>query len=342
MSRMSLPRGCDTPLSETYDVALLDLDGVVYIGHHAVPGAAEALAKARAAGQRLAFVTNNASRTPSAVADLLTGLGVPAGPEDVVTSSQAAARLLSERLPAGSAVLVVGSTALRKAVQARGLRAVTLAADRPAAVVQGYDPNLSYGLIAEGAQAVAAGALFVASNADVTIPARSGPPRPGNGALLQVIKSATGVEPIVTGKPERPLHRESILRTEARRPLVVGDRLDTDIEGAHNGGADSLLVLTGVTDAGHLVTAGPRHRPTYLAADLRGLLTPHPAVEADQEGGFRCGGWTATWERDRVVLSGDGDPHDGLRALCGAAWRTAEPAPAAAVRQALDRLGLER
>ncbi|MBC6471343.1 HAD-IIA family hydrolase [Actinomadura alba] len=367
-------RPCDRPLSEAYDVALLDLDGVVYVGHRPVPGAADALGKARAAGQRLAFVTNNAFRTPGAVADLLTRLGVPAAPDDVVTSAQAAARLLAERLPAGSPVLVVGGMGLRHALHGQGLRPVSTAADRPAAVVQGYDPNLSYGLIAEGAQAVSDGALFLASNGDLTIPGESGPPRPGNGALIQVIRTATGVDPIITGKPERPLHREAVMRTGAERPLVVGDRLDTDIEGAHNGGADSLLVLTGVTDALAAVTAVPEHRPTYLAADLSGLLTSHPEVRRSPgpEGdSYTCGGWTARWTGETVVVSrhegdGDGDGggdgrdiddsddggdrtgdrhgaggdgYDGLRALCAAAWRAEEPAEPAAVRQALDHLG---
>ncbi|HEY8480146.1 MAG TPA: HAD hydrolase-like protein, partial [Spirillospora sp.] len=228
-------KGSDRPLCEAYDVALLDLDGVVYVGRRPVPAAAESLAKARAAGQRLAFVTNNASRTPSAVAALLTEVGVPAEADDVVTSAQAAARLLAERLPAGSEVLVVGGMGLRHAVRAQGLRPVSTAAGRPAAVVQGYDPNLGYGLLAEGTKAVATGALFVGSNGDLTIPGPDGPPHPGNGSLLRVIAAATGVEPIVTGKPERPLHQESVRRTGAERPLVVGDRLDTDIEGAHNG-----------------------------------------------------------------------------------------------------------
>lgn len=324
-------------LCERYDVGLLDLDGVVYVGHRAVPGAAEALGKARAS-MRLAFVTNNASRTPAAVAQLLTGLGVPCEAADVVTSSQAAARLLAERLPAGARVLVVGSTALRHAVLAVGLRPVSLAADRPAAVVQGFDPALSYGLIAEGGQAVQAGALFVASNGDLTIPGGTGTPRPGNGALTRVIQTATGVAPVVTGKPETPLHRESILRTGAKRPLVVGDRLDTDIEGAFNGGADSLLVFTGVTDPLTAATAPPHHRPTYLAPDLTGLLTPYPEVRTDGDR-HTCEGWTAAWQADRIELTGDGAPYDGLRALCAAAWHAATPATPDAVRPALTHLG---
>ncbi|WP_018656629.1 HAD-IIA family hydrolase [Actinomadura flavalba] len=330
-------QGSQGPLSEAYDVALLDLDGVVYVGHRPVPGAAEALAKARAAGQRLAFVTNNASRTPSAVATLLGQVGVPAEPSDVVTSSQAAARYIAERLEPGAKVLVVGSTALRRALYDRGLRPVSLASDRPQAVVQGYDPGLAYGLIAEGAKAVRAGALFVASNGDATIPDHDGVPKPGNGSLLQVIRNATGVDPVVAGKPERPLHRESILRTGAERPLVVGDRLDTDIEGAVNGGADSLLVFTGVTEPVDALTAPPHHRPTYLSADLGGLLIEHPAVVRDGDA-WTCGGWAAAWDGDAVRLTGGGTADDGLRALAGAAWRDATPAPRAAVTAALDVL----
>ncbi|WP_433337941.1 HAD-IIA family hydrolase [Spirillospora sp. CA-294931] len=326
-------------LCEAYDVALLDLDGVVYVGHRPVGRAAESLEKARAAGQRLAFVTNNASRTPSSVAALLTEVGVPASAEDVVTSAQAAATLLSERLSPGAKVLVVGGMGLRSALYARGLRPVSTAAEGPDAVVQGYDPRLSYGLIAEGAKAVRRGALFVGSNGDLTIPGGDGPPQPGNGALLQVIRAATGVEPIVTGKPERPLHHESIVRTGAEKPLVVGDRLDTDIEGAYNGGADSLLVFTGVTDPMGALTAPVHQRPTYLAADLTGLLVPHPEVRV--EGGrFACEGWTARWEGGEVVLDGDGDPYWGLRALAAAAWRSEAVAERDAVATALGRLDL--
>ncbi|MFC0040879.1 HAD-IIA family hydrolase [Actinomadura rayongensis] len=332
-------RGSDRPLSEVYDVALLDLDGVVYVGHRPVPGAAEALAKARAAGQRLAFVTNNASRTPSAVATLLRSVGVPADPADVVTSSQAAATLLAERLPAGAKVLVVGGAALRRALHARGLRPVSTAAEKPAAVVQGFDPSLSYGLIAEGAKAVLAGALFVGSNGDRTIPDGDGVPKPGNGSLLQVIRSATGVDPIVTGKPERPLHHESVVRTGAEHPLVVGDRLDTDIEGAHNGGADSLLVFTGVTRPRDVLTAPPEHRPTFLAADLGGLVAGHPEVVRDGDA-WRCNAWTATRDGDALSVEGSGDPYDGLRALAAASWRDAAAPSAEAVDGPLRTLGL--
>ena len=315
-----LPRASEQPLCQAYDVGLLDLDGVVYIGGKAVPGASEALRKASEEGMRLAYVTNNANRTPAAVAEVLTGFGIAATREDVVTSAQAAARLLASRLPAASAVLVVGGMGLRVALRERGLRPVSTALDRPAAVVQGYAPGISYPLLAEGGLAVAAGALFVGTNADRTLPGPHGP-QPGNGSLLQVISTATGQTPLIAGKPEPPLHEESVLRTGARHPLVVGDRLDTDIEAAQRVGADSLLVLTGVTSPAEAVLAPPHQRPTYLADDLSGLVEPQPTVSS--EGGtFGCGGWTAPWAGDgrRLELSGRGTRIDGLRALCAAGW----------------------
>ncbi len=337
------PGGTDIPPARRYDVALLDLDGVVYIGTEAVPGAREALAAAAGEGMRLAYVTNNASRTPEAVAELLNGLGVPADPADVVTSSQAAARLLAERLAPGAAVLVVGGPALRREVEAVGLRAVGRADAGPEAVVQGWAPGLGWADLAEAAYAVAGGAWWVATNVDRTIPTARGI-APGNGALVGAVRIATGVEPVVAGKPQPPLHRETILRTGARHPLVVGDRLDTDIEGAVAAGADSLLVLTGVTGPADLLAAPPRRRPTYVAADLSGLLTPHPQPTRTADGGHHCGGWTATVADGVLHLDAPtgGDPLNGLRAACAAAWSAATPpdadhALAATLRPALAR-----
>ncbi|GIH77160.1 HAD-IIA family hydrolase [Planobispora longispora] len=313
-------------LVDGYDTLLLDLDGVVYLGRNAVPGAPEALRQAKDRGVRLAYVTNNASRTPGAIAQHLSGLGAPATPEDVVTSAQAAARLIAERFGPGAAVLVVGGMGLRGALRAQGLRPVSTALDEPVAVAQGIAPDLSYSLLSEGALAVRRGALFVAANGDSTMPTGRGE-LPGNGAMTRVIATATGVEPIVAGKPEPPLHRESILRTCARRPLVVGDRLDTDIEGAANAGVDSLLVLTGVAGPLGLLTAGPRHRPTYIAADLSALHRPYSHPHRDGEE-WLCGGWSARWtagEGLALDARGDGarDPVDGLRAACAAAWEGA-------------------
>ncbi len=309
------------PLIAGYDALLLDLDGVVYLGRGAVPGAPESLTAAAERGVRLAYVTNNASRTPAAIADHLAALGVPATPDDVVTSAQAAARLVAERVPAGSPVLVVGGMGLRQALRAHGLRPVSTAAENPVAVVQGIAPDLSYPLLAEGVLAVRRGAWFVAANGDRTMPTHRGE-LPGNGSMVRVIATATGVEPVVAGKPEPPLHRESILRTGARRPLIVGDRLDTDIAGANRAGTDSLLVLTGVTTPLDVLTADPIHRPTHIGADLRALHRPVAPLVRDATG-WRCAGWTARWEDGRLHLGRDetaADPVDGLRVSCAAVW----------------------
>ncbi|WP_375493474.1 HAD-IIA family hydrolase [uncultured Jatrophihabitans sp.] len=319
-------RGCESAPTELYDVALLDLDGVVYVGPDAVPGASDSLAAARERGMRLAFVTNNAARPPHEVADHLSDLGVAARPDEVVTSAQAAARHLGDRLPGGARVLVVGTTGLTEALRERGLVPVDDAHGQVDAVVEGYSPELTWALFAEGAVAINRGVPWVATNVDRTIPSARGP-LPGNGAFVAAMQLATGREPVITGKPDPTMHRESVLRSGAERPIVVGDRLDTDIEGANAAGCDSLLVFTGVTTPGELLEAPERLRPTYLAADLAGLLTAHPQPERDGDA-YRCGRWSAVVEGDTLRLTADGDQAgdrnaqamDALRAMCAAWW----------------------
>lgn len=318
----------NTSLAQRFDVALLDLDGVVYVGPNAVAGAREHLLAARGEGMRLAYVTNNASRTPAVVAAHLRELGMPAQESDVVTSAQAAARVVAELTEPGSRILVVGGEGLIVALRERGLIPVTSADDDPAAVVQGFSPDLAWSLLAEGAYALERGIPWVASNTDLTIPTPRGR-APGNGTLVQVLRQATGRDPVVAGKPETPMHAESVARTRARAPLVVGDRLDTDIEGANRASVPSLLVLTGVTDAADVVLATEEHRPTYLSDDLGGLHTTHPATTATPQG-FRCG--TAVARIDDAVLSvvvessgcktvtASTDRLDPVRAACAAAW----------------------
>jgi len=329
-------------LAETYDVALVDLDGVVYVGFAPVDHAVPALAKARADGMRFAFVTNNAARPPDAVAEQLTELGVAASAREIVTSAQAAARLLADRLPAGARVLVVGGDGLVAALTERGLVPVSGADQDPAAVVSGFHPDVGWRLLAEGAYAVAAGLPWIASNVDPTIPMPRGN-APGNGALVEAIRMATGRVPVVAGKPEPPIHREAILRTRARRPLVIGDRLDTDIAGAVRAGVDSLLVLTGVTGAVDLVTAPPGCRPSFVARDLR-ALADEPGQLAIAAGLLERGRYAAVIEQGRLAVKPAKDVANGgarngedatartvpddsvdlLRALCGALWAAAD------------------
>ncbi|MFD3699229.1 HAD hydrolase-like protein [Streptomyces sp. NPDC058646] len=350
------PAASERNLHQAYDTALLDLDGVVYAGGEAIAYAVESLATARAEGMHLAYVTNNALRTPDSVAGHLTELGIPTEAGEVITSAQAVARLIAEQVAPGSKVLVIGGEGLRVALRERDLVPVESAEeDGLAAVVQGYGgPDLAWGRFAEASYAINRGVPWYASNTDLTIPGARGI-APGNGAAVEVVRIATGAEPQVAGKPLPPMHRETVLRTGAKRPLVVGDRLDTDIEGAFNGEVDSLLVLTGVTDARQLLRAEPRHRPTYVDRDLRGLLTGQPPVR-EHAGGRQCGGWISTVVGGELELRtlaeageteaadaapADADPMDGLRALCAAAWTAAGNGVCGLdAEKALARLGL--
>jgi glycerol 3-phosphatase-2 len=307
-------------LSTTYDLAMLDLDGVVYRGGDPVPGAAEALTTARDKGLRLAYITNNASRTAVQVAEKLRDMHMPAvTDEDVVTSAQAVAHLMADDLPEGAAVLVVGGEGLRGPLLERGLRCVSSLDESPVAVVQGFHADIGWHELAEASYAIQAGLPWYVSNTDMTVPTARGI-APGNGSLVQAVRNATGAEPIVAGKPERALFDETIARVGGTRPLMVGDRLDTDIDGAINAGIDSLAVLTGVSDLREIAAALPGHRPTFVASDLRGLDEVHAAVVVDGDRA-RCGDSSVELV-DGTISVKEGDPRATatVRAVVGLAW----------------------
>jgi len=323
MATGSFEAGSDgVPLVERHDAVLLDLDGVVYLGEQPVPRAASAIDAVRSQGVAVRFVTNNAARRPAAVAELLTRVGVPAHTAEVVTSAQAAGWTLAQRLPEGSRILVVGAPALAEEVAAVGLQPVTSADEQPVAVVQGYGPTVGWPQLAEAAVALRQGALWVATNTDRTLPSVRGP-LPGNGALVAALSHAMQRQPdIVVGKPEPALLLGAAQNAEAARPVMVGDRLDTDVEGAVRAGMDSLLVFTGVSTPAEVLTAPPQQRPTYLAEDLTGLLQVHPPTVRVPDGA-QCRGWQVRRGPKGWELTGDGAPLDALRALCGAVWAEA-------------------
>lgn len=310
-------------LVDAYDLVIFDLDGVVYLIDKPIDGAAEAVERLRGDGVAVAYATNNASRRAADVADLLTGMGVPASAGEVLTSAGAAATLLAQELPAGAPVLVVGAEALRAEVRDVGLSVVENFEDQPVAVVQGYGPDVGWRVLAEAALSIRAGARWVATNTDRTLPSPRGA-LPGNGSLVAVIRTALDREPdVVVGKPESALFTTAASLSGASRPLTVGDRLDTDIEGAVKAGMDSLLVLTGVSGPGDLLDAPESRRPTYVAADLAGLFGEPDAarIPVDAE---ELGGWKLTRDGHAVVLAGGGDPLEALRLTCGPAWSGAE------------------
>ena len=252
-----------------YDCLFVDLDGVVYRGHEAVPHAVEAL---NAYVGRSLFVTNNASRTPQTVADQLAGYGLQVQADDVVTSAQAAASHLASLVPAGARILVTGGEGLRQAVSDEGLT-ITTHADEAEAVVQGYSPDLGWVDLAEASYALVRDIPWVASNTDMSVPTARGI-APGNGTLVAAVASATGRVPQVTGKPHAPIMRLAMRRSGAARPLVIGDRLDTDVEAAVAAGLDSLLVLTGVNTWRDVLNLPVAALPTRVAPDLR-VLSGH-------------------------------------------------------------------
>lgn len=303
-------------LAQQYDCLLLDLDGTVFRGHAPTVGAVETL---DAVDSRTLFVTNNASRSAQDVASHLRDLGFTATVDDVVTSAQSAARLLAEHLSAGSPVLVVGTDALAAEVSGVGLKPIRSFDDGPVAVVQGLSMTLGWSDLAEAALAIRSGALWVTANLDPTLPTERGL-LPGNGSMVAALRAATGCEPLVAGKPAPGLMHDAMARGRFAAPLVVGDRLDTDIAGANAADLPSLMVLTGVNNARDAVHAVASERPTYIAADLRALLDPADglAVEAQPA-------WSVERGDDAVTVSAAGvdSGGDGLsvvRATARAVW----------------------
>jgi len=322
-------------LISTFDALLSDLDGVVYAGAHAIPGAVESLRRLAGVGVGLGYVTNNASRSPAQVAQHLRELGAPAEDNQVVSSSQAAAALLASLLPAGAHVLITGGAALAQEIELVGLVPVHSAADNPVAVVQGFSPDIGWKDLAEASYVVTGGALWVATNTDMSIPQARGI-APGNGTLVAAVAAATGKTPIVAGKPEAPLFHTAAKRLAADRPLVVGDRLDTDILGGNNAGFATVAVLTGVDTRESILAARTVERPDFLIHDLTALYAPYPAVEHD-DGRFRSGIASAVVRGQSVHISGDPADLDSWRAACSA-WWAANPETATALSPDLEWL----
>lgn len=309
-------------LLDRYDAVLFDLDGVIYLGPDPVEGAAQALAEVRRRGTRVMYVTNNAARPAQVVIDQLRGLGFAADADSVLTSAQVAAAMLPKELPAGAKVLVCGSANLAALLEQVGFRVVPSADDHPDAVIQGYDPDLSWRRLDEATLAVQAGARWFATNDDASRPTERGLV-PGVGGQIAVIATALGGEPTTFGKPFRPMLDEAVRRTNAVRPIFVGDRLDTDIEGANAAGMDSLLVFSGAHGKFDLVTASSDAQPSCIGADVRALLEP-ARVATVTPGRAECAGQVAVVRGSRMELeqvpSGVSQQLDALWAIAQLAW----------------------
>jgi glycerol 3-phosphatase-2 len=307
------------PLLRQYDALLVDLDGVVHLGAEVIPAAGPALDEARDQGVAIVFVTNNASQTAVEVAGRLSALGVRTTQDEVLTSSMVAADTLAARLAPGSPVLIVGGAGLAGPIADAGLTPVTAAAESPAAVVQGWSPDLTWALLAEACVALRSGVPWVATNLDRTLPSPRGP-LPGNGSMVAALSTATGRTPESVGKPQPALLMTAVKRVGASRPLMVGDRLDTDIAGAVAAAMPSLLVFTGVSGPADVLRAEPSERPDYLGLDISAVHLRHPDVVID-DSSATCRGITVSADGEVTGSSApDSDGLDGLRAAAHLAW----------------------
>lgn len=319
--------GSRKPLVETADVLLIDLDGVCYAGTRDIPYAAAGLAAARESGVKFQFLTNNASRTPEQVAEKLKGHGIAADPTEVMTAAMDTVEILTQKIEPESKVLVIGTQALIDTVAKAGFEVVSKASEQPVAVIQGYGPEVGWRQLSEAAYAISAGALFMATNLDATLPTEDGFAL-GNGSLVAAVEHATGQKPFAGGKPFAGIYRKAAAHAGATKPLAVGDRLDTDIAGAVAADMLSLHVLTGVSDAKAVALAYPDRRPSYLGLDLTDLMRVHPGPVHQPTGAWTSGESAAFMVAEDGRVMRDEEPVDNgqvlsledYRALVAAVW----------------------
>ncbi|MFM6939143.1 MAG: HAD-IIA family hydrolase [Rhodoluna sp.] len=317
-----------------YDTLLADLDGVIYEGNNAIGGAVSSVNAIQAGGASVGYVTNNSSRKAETIAEQLTGFGLHCAPEDVIGSATTGVELLATMVPKGAKVLVVGGEGLRSKVAESGFIVVDKADDDPAAVIQGFAPDVAWVHLAEASFAIQRGAKWVATNSDWTIP-REGGLAPGNGTLVSAVHTAVGQLPVVAGKPEPAIFHTALRHFGSQNALFVGDRLDTDITGANRAGIDSALVMTGVATRKEVLGAKPECRPTYIIGDMTELLAPY-AHPSKTKRGFSCGSAEIELLGNRIIVS-HGDPRslDALRAAAAVIYSADQPIYALDVEAAL-------
>ncbi|WP_368496635.1 HAD-IIA family hydrolase [Herbiconiux sp. A18JL235] len=312
-----------TPL-DGVDAVLADLDGVVYQGPDPIPHAVDSLLRASSEGLRVGYITNNASRTDAQVAEHLSGFGLQVAPRDVVTSPQAAMRLMSTLIDPGATVLVVGGVGLVSEVEKAGFVVTRSVDDGPAAVVQGFAPEVGWTQLAEASFALHDPAVhWVATNTDWTIPVARGI-APGNGTLVSAVHTAVGRLPVVAGKPETPIFEVAKERFGASNAAFIGDRLDTDTMGAKRAGLRAIHVLTGIDRAKQLLAAAKGQRPDFIVDDLRGLFEPYPATTVSKDGSETKVGSSVVRMQGhvvRVAKAGD-SATDLVRAGSAAIWNS--------------------
>ncbi|AKK05861.1 putative sugar phosphatase of HAD superfamily [Corynebacterium mustelae] len=298
---------------DRYDSLLFDLDGTVWEGGRLLPHAESLLNSSQIP---VMYITNNASRGPEAVAEILKSLGVSATEQQVLTSAQAAIDLALLNLEPGASVYVLGAESFKTLAVQAGFRVVDSADDSPAAVLHGHNPETGWSQLSEAALSIQRGALYFASNLDTTLPMERGL-MVGNGSMVAAVVAATGVHPTSAGKPEPAMFQSAARRLSSERPLAVGDRLNTDIAGGVAAGMDTFHVLTGVSKHWSLVYAPVTQRPTYVAKDLSSLSLAPELLMPGIQGDYRV----TLDGKDIRIAEGSGNPEAALRSVLSLAWR---------------------
>ena len=306
-------------LLEFYDALLLDLDGTVWEGGRAIPGAVETI---KAANLPSMYITNNASRGPADVAAKLGAIGLEVAEKDVLTSAQAAVTMALQDFAAGTVVYVVGTQSFKDLAEAAGFVVAESADQNPEVVLHGHNPETGWAQLTEAALAIRNGAVYIASNLDSTLPMERGL-AVGNGSMVAAVISATGVAPASAGKPAPTMFRQAVKQLGSQRPLAVGDRLNTDIEGANAAGIPTFQVLTGVNGAIDLIEAPKEQRPTYIGRDMTDLARPAADLMPGAQGGF-----TVRRDKKDILLergNADATSEQALRTVLQIAWNMPEP-----------------
>ena len=307
-----------------FETVLFDLDGVIYEGENAIVDSVDSIASIRNSGIKVGYITNNSSRKPETIAQQLRDFGLELSEEEVISSAQAGVELLTAMIPAGSKVLVVGGEGLRSKVIEAGFELVSSSDDAPAAVIQGFAPEVGWKDLAEASYSIQRGAKWVATNQDWTIPREKGL-APGNGTLVSAVHTAVGQLPAVAGKPERAIFETALREFKAESAIYVGDRLDTDVVGANKAGLGSGLVMTGVTTRKELLAAKADSRPTYILGTLKDLLSPYREPVKTKRG-YKLGDCEVELLGEKVVVSfGDPKSLDALKAACLTIWSSGTP-----------------
>lgn len=307
-----------------YDVVLCDLDGVIYEGTDAIQDAPETINSFLATDIPVGYVTNNSSRKPETIADQLSGFGILTAPENVIGSAKTGVDILATLIPAGSKVLVVGGEGLRSRVVEAGFELVKSSDDKPAGVIQGFDPSVAWNDLAEASYSIANGAKWVATNQDWTIPREKGI-APGNGTLVSAVHTAVGQLPIVAGKPEVAIYKTAVEHFGAKEPIFVGDRIDTDIRGANRAGIDSVLVMTGISTRKEVLGVKKEDRPKFIIGTMAELLKDYDLPKKTKRG-YACNGAEVELLGNKVIVT-HGDPKSlaALRAACAVIYASETP-----------------